>query len=47
MYNVPILRNNKNQFIIKKGNYTLKSNIYEAKYYSQKIIVEPLLLKLS
>ncbi|QOW11523.1 hypothetical protein Q73A0000_14665 [Kaistella flava (ex Peng et al. 2021)] len=47
IYNLPISRNSKNQFIIEKGNYTLKSNIFEAKYYSQKNITEPLILKLS
>ena len=47
IYNLPISRNNKNQFVILKGNYTLKSNICGAKYYSQKNILEPLILKLS
>ena len=47
IYNLPIGRNSKNQFVINKGNYTLKSNICEAKYYSQKNISEPLLLKLN
>lgn len=47
IYNLPISRNSKNQFVILKGNYTLKSNICGAKYYSQKNIVEPLILKLS
>ena len=47
IYNLPIARNRKNQFIIEKGNYTLKSNICGAKYYSQKNIKQPLILKLS
>ncbi len=47
IYNLPISRNSKNQFVILKGNYTLKSNICGAKYYSQKNIVDPLILKLS
>lgn len=47
IYNLPISRNSENQFVIQKGNYTLKSNICQAKYYSQKNIVEPLILKLS
>ena len=47
IYNLPISRNSKNQFVILKGNYTLKSNICGAKYYSQKNILEPLILKLS
>ena len=47
IYNLPISRNSKNQFVILKGNYTLKSNICGAKYYSQKNITDPLILKLS
>lgn len=47
IYNLPIKRNSKNQFIISKGNFTLKSNVCGAKYYSQKNITEPLLLKLN
>lgn len=47
IYNLPISRNNKNQFVILKGNYTLKSNICGAQYYSQKNIIDPLILKLS
>ena len=47
IYNLPISRDSKNQFVILKGNYTLKSNICGAKYYSQKNILEPLILKLS
>lgn len=47
IYNLPISRNSKNQFVILKGNYTLKSNICGAKYYSQKDIIDPLILKLS
>lgn len=47
IYNLPVPRNSKNQFVIKKGNYTLKSNVCTAKYYSQKYIIEPLILALS
>ena len=47
IYNLPIPRNGKNQFVIDKGNYTLRSNVCDAKYYSQKKISEPLILKLS
>ncbi len=47
IYNLPIPRNGKNHFKIAKGNYTLKSNVCEAKYYSQKSITEPLILKLT
>lgn len=47
IYNLPISRNSKNQFVILKGNYTLRSNICGATYYSQKNIIEPLILKLS
>ena len=47
IYNLPIPRNGKNHFKIVKGSYTLKSNVCEAKYYSQKYIYEPLILKLS
>lgn len=47
IYNLPIPRNGKNHFKIAKGSYTLKSNVCEAKYYSQKYIYEPLILKLS
>lgn len=47
IYNLPIARNSKNQFVILKGNYTLKSNICGANYYSQKNINESLILKLS
>lgn len=47
IYNLPVPRLGKNQFIIEKGNYTLKSNICGAKYYSQKNITEPLILELS
>lgn len=46
-YNLPVRRKSKNQFIISKGSYTLKSTICTAQYYSQKNIVEPLVLKLS
>lgn len=47
IYNLPVARNSKNQFVVQKGNYTLKSKICNANYYSQKNISEPLLLKLS
>lgn len=47
IYNLPIRANSKNQFVIKKGNYTLKSSLCGANYYSQKNVVEPLILKLS
>lgn len=47
IYNLPVARHSKNQFIIKKGNYTLKSNICGAKYYAQKNILDALILKLS
>lgn len=47
IYNLPIRANSKNQFVIKKGNYTLKSAICGANYYSQKNLTEPLILKLS
>ena len=46
IYNLPIARHSKNQFVIKKGNYTLKSNICGANYYSQKNLNDPLILKL-
>lgn len=47
IYNLPIRANSKNQFVIKKGNYTLKSSVCGANYYSQKNILDPLILKLS
>lgn len=47
IYNLPIRANSKNQFVIKKGNYTLKSSLCGANYYSQKNVIEPLILKLS
>ena len=47
IYNLPIRGNSKNQFVIKKGNYTLKSNLCGANYYSQKNVGDPLILKLS
>ena len=46
-YNLPVSKNSKNQFVIEKGGYTLNSNVCGAKYYSQKIIVEPLIITLS
>lgn len=47
IYNLPIPKHSKNQFVIYKGNYTMKSNVCAAKYYSQKQISAPLILKLS
>lgn len=47
IYNLPVYARSKNQFIIQKGKYTLKSDLCRGKYYSQKNISEPLLLKLS
>jgi len=47
IYNLPVPANSKNQFVIQKGSYTLKSDICGANYYSQKNIAEPLILKLS
>lgn len=47
IYNLPISANSKNQFVIKKGNYTLKSSLCGANYYSQKNVSDPLILKLS
>ena len=47
IYNLPVPRHSKNHFKIAKGSYTLKSNVCDAKYYSQKYIYEPLILKLS
>ena len=47
IYHLPIPKNSKNQFIIEKGNYTVQSKLCGAKYYSQKNIADPLILKLS
>ena len=47
IYNIPISKHSKNQFVIYKGSYTMKSNVCAAKYYSQKQISAPLILKLS
>lgn len=47
IYNLPIPKQSKNQFVIYKGNYTMKANVCAAKYYSQKQITTPLILKLS
>lgn len=47
IYNLPIARHSKNQFVVKKGSYTLKSRICGANYYSQKNLSDPLILKLS
>lgn len=47
IYNLPVPKNSKNHFKIAKGSYTMRSNVCESKYYSQKSITEPLILKLS
>jgi hypothetical protein len=47
IYNLPISANSKNQFVIEKGNYTLKSKICDANFYSQKNISKPLVFALS
>ena len=47
IYNLPVAKNSKNHFKIAKGSYTMRSNVCESKYYSQKSISEPLILKLS
>jgi len=47
IYNLPVAKNSKNHFKIAKGSYTMRSNVCESKYYSQKSITEPLILKLS
>ena len=47
IYNLPVAKNSKNHFKIAKGSYTMRSNVCESKYYSQKLINEPLILKLS
>ena len=47
IYNLPVPKHSKNQFVIYKGNYTMKANVCAAKYYSQKQISAPLILKLS
>lgn len=47
IYNFPIPRNGKNYFKIAKGSYTLRSNVCEAKYYSQKNISESLIITIS
>ena len=46
IYNLPVSKNSKNQFIIDKGNYTLRSNVCSAKYYSQKSVTDALILTL-
>ena len=43
IYNLPIPKHSKNQFVIYKGNYTMKTNVCAAKYYSQKQISAPLI----
>ncbi|WP_332021440.1 DUF6759 domain-containing protein [Kaistella sp.] len=47
IYNLPVPKNSKNHFKIAKGSYTMRSNVCKSKYYSQKSINEPLILKLS
>lgn len=47
IYNLPVAKNSKNHFKIAKGSYTMRSNVCKSKYYSQKSITEPLILKLS
>ncbi|WP_051190416.1 DUF6759 domain-containing protein [Kaistella palustris] len=47
IYNLPIAAHSKNQFVLRKGNYTLRSTVCGAVYYSQKVISDPLILKLS
>ncbi|MBU4537256.1 MAG: hypothetical protein L6264_12065 [Weeksellaceae bacterium] len=47
IYNLPVPKHGKNQFVIDKGSYTLRSNICGAVYYSQKLISDPLILELS
>lgn len=47
IYNLPISAHTKNQFVVQKGNYTVKSNICGGNYYSQKYLTDPLILKLS
>ena len=47
IYNLPVPKNSKNHFKIAKGSYTMRSNVCDSKYYSQKLINEPLILKLS
>lgn len=44
IYNLPVPRKAKNHFKIHKGNYTLKSNVCTARYYSQKSIFDSLIL---
>ncbi|WP_300672338.1 DUF6759 domain-containing protein [Soonwooa sp.] len=46
VYNLPVSKNTKNQFVIDKGNYTLKSNVCGAQYYSQKNISDALVISL-
>ncbi|WP_313026800.1 DUF6759 domain-containing protein [Soonwooa sp.] len=46
IYHLPVSKNSKNQFIIDKGNYTLRSNVCSAKYYSQKSVTDALILTL-
>lgn len=47
IYNLPISKGGKNYLKVKKGNYTVKTRMCNASYYSQKQISEPLILKLS
>ena len=46
-YNLPVPKGGKNFLIVEKGNYTLRSELCKSTYYSQKVIKETLLLKLS
>ncbi len=46
-YDLPIAGNSKNQFVIEKGNYSLRSTLCGATYRAEKRVTEPLILKLS
>lgn len=46
-YALPIAKNSKNQFVIEKGNYSLRSTLCGATYHAEKRVTEPLILKLS
>lgn len=46
IYNLPVARRNYNQFKIAKGNYTMRANICQGKFYSQERVTEPLIIKL-
>ena len=48
IYNLPIAKRTKNKFVIEKGSYTLRANVCDADYYSQKkFSAQPLVLKLA